>query len=58
MHIFNGILHGDTDGHYTYTANDGKNLVDCVIGSTQLFNFCTDFFTESEDFPDHFPVCL
>ena len=32
VHIFNGRLHGDTDGHYTCTANDGKSLVDYVIG--------------------------
>ena len=41
IYIFNGRLHGDTDGHYTCTANDGKSLVDYVIGSTHLFNFCT-----------------
>ena len=57
VHIVNGRLHGDTDGHYTCTANDGKSLVDYVIGSTQLFNYCTDFNIESEDFSDHFPVC-
>ena len=28
-----------------------------MIGSTQLFNCCTDFYIESEDFSDHFPVC-
>ena len=57
VHIFNGRLHGDTDGHYRCTANDDKSLVDYVIGSTQLFNCCTDFYIESEDFSDHFPVC-
>ena len=38
-------------------ANDDKSLVDYVIGSTQLFNCCTDFYIESEDFSDHFPLC-
>ena len=52
--MFNGRFYGDTDRHYTCTANDGKCLVDYVIGSTQLFNYCTDFYNGSEDFPDHF----
>jgi len=57
VHIFNGRLYGDTDGHCTCTANDGKSLADYVIGLTELFNCCTDFYFESEDFSDHFPAC-
>ena len=38
VHIVNGRLQGVTD----------------VIGSTQLFNYCTDYYIESEDFSDHF----
>lgn len=57
IHIFNGRLFVDVDGNFTCTANDGKSVVDYILGSASLFEWVSDFYISEEDFSDHFPVC-
>lgn len=56
VHIINGRLYDDTDGNYTFTANDGTSVVDYNIASSDLFRHVSYFNVENRDESVHFPL--
>lgn len=56
VHIINGRLYDDTDGNYTFTANDGTSVVDYNIASSDLFRHVSYFNVENSEESVHFPL--
>ena len=56
IHMLNGRMFDDVDGNITCTSNEGRSLVDYIIASTNLFDKCSYFVVDTQDFSDHFPV--
>ena len=43
MHILNGRVSGDKNGHITYVANGGRSVVDHMLVNTRLHSFIQHF---------------
>ena len=56
VHILNGRLFGDKEGHFTCFANNGTSVVDYMIASTTLFPKNTHFKVDDFDISDHLPI--
>ncbi len=39
--ILNGQTHGDELGEFTYLANEGRNIVDYIVGSLVIWQAAT-----------------
>ena len=56
VHILNGRLFKDREGHITCTSSGGCSVVDYNIASSDLFQFGTDFEILDKHESDHFPL--
>ena len=54
VHILNGRLFDDIDGNFTCISNDGLNIVDYILASTNLFELFSSFSVNEYDVSDHF----
>ena len=52
IHIVNGRCSDDSDGNYTCIANEGHNVVDYHLASSELFPFISYFNIEMRDESD------
>ena len=56
IHIFNGRLHNDVNGNFTCVTHNGASIVDYIIASSCLFQYCTEFKIGDMYQSVHFPV--
>ena len=56
VHILNGRLFGEKEGHFTCFANNSTSVVDYMIASTTLFPKITHFKVDDFDISDHLPI--
>lgn len=56
VHLLNGRVNGDEKGEFTCIANDGVNIVDYNIASTELFESISYFHIEDRDDSVYFPL--
>ena len=56
MHILNGRLFEDSEGHYTCYTQAGNSVVDYFIASANFFENITKFSVLNNDESDHLPL--
>ena len=61
VHILNGYKCGDEQGEYTCITSTNKGLIDCIICSTNIYDWIKNCHVSYEDVTqlgiDHLPVC-